>query len=45
MVNTGLPERFADVAGLEEFMSAPSPALAADLARAPGDILVLGVGG
>jgi nucleoside-diphosphate-sugar epimerase len=26
-------------------MTAPSPALAADLARAPGDILVLGVGG
>jgi len=45
MVNTALPERFADVAALEEFMSAPSPALAADLARAPGDILVLGVGG
>jgi nucleoside-diphosphate-sugar epimerase len=45
MVNTGLPERFADVAALEEFMSAPSPALAADLERAPGDILVLGVGG
>jgi nucleoside-diphosphate-sugar epimerase len=45
MVNTSLPERFADVAALEDFMSAPSPALAADLARAPGDILVLGVGG
>ena len=45
MVNTELPERFADVEALEEFMSAPSPALAADLARVPGDILVLGVGG
>ena len=45
MVNTGLPERFADAAALEEFMSAPSPALAADLEHAPGDILVLGVGG
>ena len=45
MVNTPLPERFADVAALEDFMSAPSPSLAADLARAPGDILVLGVGG
>jgi len=45
MVNTALPERFADVAALEEFMSAPSPALAADLERVPGDILVLGVGG
>ena len=45
MVNTGLPERFADATALEEFMSAPSPALAADLEHAPGDILVLGVGG
>ncbi len=41
----GLPQRFADVAALEEFMSAPSAELIADLARAPGDILVLGVGG
>ncbi len=40
-----LPERFADVAALEDFMTAPSAALAADLARAPGDIVVLGVGG
>lgn len=45
MVNTALPERFASVEALEDFMSAPSSALAADLARAPGDILVLGVGG
>jgi nucleoside-diphosphate-sugar epimerase len=30
---------------LEEFMTRPTPALEADLARAPGDILVLGVGG
>jgi nucleoside-diphosphate-sugar epimerase len=40
-----LPERFADVAALEDFMTAPSPALEADLARAPGDLMVLGVGG
>ena len=40
-----LPERFADVAALEDFMTAPSPELAADLARAPGDLLILGVGG
>jgi nucleoside-diphosphate-sugar epimerase len=40
-----IPARFADVAALEEFMSAPSEALVADLARAPGDILILGVGG
>ncbi|HET9735507.1 MAG TPA: NAD-dependent epimerase/dehydratase family protein [Burkholderiales bacterium] len=30
---------------LEEFMTRPTPALEADLARAPGDILVLGIGG
>jgi len=36
---------FADVAALEEFMTRPSAELAADLARTPGDILVLGVGG
>ncbi|MFO0233634.1 MAG: NAD-dependent epimerase/dehydratase family protein [Burkholderiales bacterium] len=42
---SGLPEGFADEAALEDFMTTPSPALAADLARAPGDILVLGVGG
>jgi nucleoside-diphosphate-sugar epimerase len=40
-----IPARFADVGALEEFMSTPSAELAADLARAPGDILVLGVGG
>jgi nucleoside-diphosphate-sugar epimerase len=36
---------FRDVEALEEFMTRPSTELAADLARAPGDILVLGVGG
>ena len=40
-----LPERFADVHELEEVMSRPSTALVADLERAPGDIMVLGVGG
>ena len=44
MVNS-LPDRFADVAALEDFMSEPSPALVADLARVEGDIMVLGVGG
>ena len=39
MVNFENPE------ALEEFMTRPSAELAADLARAPGDILVLGVGG
>jgi nucleoside-diphosphate-sugar epimerase len=36
---------FESVEALEEFMTIPSSQLAADLARAPGDILVLGVGG
>jgi nucleoside-diphosphate-sugar epimerase len=36
---------FANVEALEEFMTRPSDALAADLSRAPGDILILGVGG
>lgn len=45
MVDVPLPERFADVEALEDFMSAPSRALAEDFARVPGDILVLGVGG
>jgi nucleoside-diphosphate-sugar epimerase len=40
-----LPARIADPDTLEELMSRPSPALAEALARAPGDILVLGVGG
>lgn len=40
-----LPARFADVAALEDFMSEPTPALVADLARVDGDIIVLGVGG
>jgi nucleoside-diphosphate-sugar epimerase len=39
------PERFETVEALEDFMTAPSPALVADLARAPGDILILGVAG
>jgi len=40
-----LPARFASVAALEELMSRPGRGLIEDLARAPGDILVLGVGG
>ena len=40
-----LPERFADVEALEEFMTRPDPALTDDLAGADGDIMVLGVGG
>jgi nucleoside-diphosphate-sugar epimerase len=40
-----LPERLESVEHLEDVMTTPSPALVEDLARVPGDILVLGVGG
>jgi len=40
-----LPSRFETVEHLEDVMTAPSPALIDDLARVPGDIIVLGVGG
>jgi nucleoside-diphosphate-sugar epimerase len=40
-----LPARLEDVAQLDEVMSRPSDALSKDLGRAPGDIMVLGVGG
>ena len=39
------PERFSDSEHLEDVMSTPSAGLMADLARVPGDIMVLGVGG
>jgi nucleoside-diphosphate-sugar epimerase len=45
MTTPALPDRFESVAALEEFMTAPSPELAADLAKVPGDILILGVAG
>ena len=40
-----LPARFDSVEAVEDFMTAPSETLIADLARTPGDIIVLGVGG
>src|SRR3954469_14849654 len=40
-----LPTRFQDVAQLEDAMSTPSEALVAELAKVPGDIMILGVGG
>jgi nucleoside-diphosphate-sugar epimerase len=40
-----LPQRFEDAESLEDFLSEPTPALAADLASIDGDIMVLGVGG
>jgi nucleoside-diphosphate-sugar epimerase len=44
-MTTQLPQRFESIEGLEEFMTRPSDALIADLAKTPGDIMVLGVGG
>jgi nucleoside-diphosphate-sugar epimerase len=42
---SSLPETFRDEAHVEDFMTEPSDLLRADLAKVPGDILVLGVGG
>jgi nucleoside-diphosphate-sugar epimerase len=40
-----LPDRFRDVDHLEDVMTAPSAALAAEFGALPGDLIVLGVGG
>jgi nucleoside-diphosphate-sugar epimerase len=45
MRKNDLPARIEDVVHLEDLMTTPTPALVEDLARAPGDIVVLGVGG
>src|SRR2546423_7434926 len=45
MSAASLPERFATVAELEDCLSEPTAEVAADLAKVPGDILVLGVAG
>ncbi len=45
MAKTDLPQRIESVEHLEDLMTAPTPALIEDLGRAPGDIIVLGVGG
>jgi nucleoside-diphosphate-sugar epimerase len=42
---SALPQRFADVAALEDFMTEPTPGLVADLGTVDGDIIVIGVGG
>ncbi len=39
------PDRFDDEDHLEDFMTAPSPALIAALDQIPGDLIVLGIGG
>jgi nucleoside-diphosphate-sugar epimerase len=40
-----LPVRFDSIEAVEDFMTAPTAALVADLGKTPGDIIVLGVGG
>ncbi len=40
-----LPDRFRDVAHLEDVMTTPSAALTAELGALPGDLIILGVGG
>jgi nucleoside-diphosphate-sugar epimerase len=40
-----LPERFRDVAHLEEVMTTPSPGVLADFGALAGDLIILGVGG
>lgn len=40
-----LPATIPDVETLEDLLSRPSPGLIADLAKAPGDVAVVGVGG
>jgi nucleoside-diphosphate-sugar epimerase len=45
MATEQLPTRFADVAELEEFLSAPRAELAAELRSLAGDVLILGVAG
>jgi nucleoside-diphosphate-sugar epimerase len=42
---SALPRGFATTAALEDFLSRPTPALVADMARVSGDLMVLGVGG
>jgi len=45
MLTMPLPKSFSSVEDLEDFMTEPMPALIEDLARVPGDILILGVAG
>src|SRR4051812_6805403 len=40
-----LPDRFRDADHVEDVMTTPSATLVAELARVPGDIILLGVGG
>lgn len=45
MSETPLPNRFRDVAHLEDVMTAPSPTVIAALGALAGDLIILGVGG
>ncbi len=45
LVGAYLPERFASVEALEDFLVQPSQALIDDLAQVDGDIMILGVAG
>ena len=45
MSNAPLPDRIASIADLEDLLSQPFAELTDDLARVPGDILILGVAG
>src|ERR1043166_5732803 len=40
-----LPDRFRDVAHLEDVMTTPTPELAEELGKIDGDLIILGVGG
>jgi nucleoside-diphosphate-sugar epimerase len=44
-MSANLPRGFETVEAVEDFLTAPSATLVAELATVPGDILVLGVGG
>jgi nucleoside-diphosphate-sugar epimerase len=45
MSDVTLPDRFRDVAHLEDVMTTPGPELVAELGRIEDDIIILGVGG
>ena len=45
MTTNPLPDLISDESELENLLSLPTPALIDDLARLPGDLVVLGVGG
>ena len=45
MSSSALPDRFRDVDHLEDVMTAPDPAVAAEFGALAGDLIILGVGG